>query len=100
MQIGGVIMDAWLIALIVIGLVAFAAITVIWGVKAHRFKIGAGAEELIGRTAEVKVALTPKGIVFIDDERWTAISETGQVAEGEEVVVARVAGLVLHVKRK
>ena len=100
MQIGGVIMDAWLIALIVIGLVAFAAITVIWGVKAHRFKIGAGAEELIGRTAEVKVALTPKGIVFIDDERWTAISEAGQVAEGEEVVVARVAGLVLYVKRK
>jgi len=100
MQIGGVIMDAWLIALIVIGLVAFAAITVIWGVKAHRFKIGAGAEELIGRTAEVKVALTPKGMVFIDDERWTALSEAGQVAEGEEVVVTRVAGLVLYVKRK
>ena len=100
MEIGGVIVDAWLITLIVIGLVAFAAITVIWGVRAHRFKIGAGAEELIGRTAEVKVALTPKGMVFIDDERWTAISESGQVEEGEEVVVTRVDGLVMYVKKK
>ena len=100
MEIGGVIVDAWLITLIVIGLVAFAAITVIWGVRAHRFKIGAGAEELIGRIAEVKVALTPKGMVFIDDERWTAISESGQVEEGEEVVVTRVEGLVMYVKRK
>ena len=100
MEIGGIIIDGWLITLIVIGLVAFAAITVIWGVRAHRFKIGAGAEELIGRTAEVKVALTPKGMVFIDDERWTAISESGQVEEGEEVVVTRVDGLVMYVKRK
>jgi len=100
MVIGGVIMDGWLIALIVIGLVAFALVTVIWGIRAHRFKVGAGAEELIGRTAEVKVALTPKGMVFIDDERWTAISEAGQVEEGGEVVITRVAGLVLYVKKK
>ena len=100
MEIGGIIIDGWLITLIVIGLVAFLAITVILGVRAHRFKIGAGAEELIGRTAEVKVALTPKGMVFIDDERWTAISESGQVEEGEEVVVTRVDGLVMYVKRK
>ena len=100
MEIGGFIIEGWLIALIVIGLVAFAAVTIIWGIRAHRFKIGAGAEELIGRTAEVKVALTPKGMVFIDDERWTAISEAGQVEEGGEVVITRVAGLVLYVKKK
>ncbi|MEK7354101.1 MAG: NfeD family protein [Chloroflexota bacterium] len=100
MQIGGIIMDGWLIALIVLVLVAFALVTIIWGVRAHRFKIGAGAEELIGRTAEVKVALTPKGMVFIDDERWTAISEAGQVEEGQEVVITKVNGLVLYVKRK
>ena len=93
-------MDGWLITLIVIGLVAFAAVTIIWGIRAHRLKVGAGAEELIGRTAEVKVALTPKGMVFIDDERWTAISESGQVEEGQEVVVTKVAGLVLYVKKK
>jgi len=100
MQIGGVIMDAWLIALIVIGLVAFALVTIIWGIRAHRFKVGAGAEELIGRTAEVKVALAPKGMVFIDDERWTAVSESGQLEPGEEVTITRIDGLVLYVKKK
>ena len=100
MEIGGVIMDGWLIALIVLVLVAFALVTIIWGIRAHRLHIAAGVEELIGRTAEVKVALTPKGLVFIDDERWTAISESGQVEEGEEVVVTRVDGLVMYVKKK
>ncbi len=93
-------MDAWLIALIVIGLVAFALVTIIWGIRAHRFKVGAGAEELIGRTAEVKVALAPKGMVFIDDERWTAVSESGQLEPGEEVTITRIDGLVLYVKKK
>jgi len=93
-------MDGWLIALIVLVLVAFALVTIIWGIRAHRLHIAAGVEELIGRTAEVKVALTPKGLVFIDDERWTAISESGQVEPGEEVTVTRVDGLTLYVKKK
>lgn len=93
-------MSTWLVVLIVIALAAFIVVTVIWGIRAHRLHIAVGAEELIGRTAEVKVALTPKGTVFIDDERWTAISESGQIEEGEEVVITRVAGLVLYVKKK
>jgi membrane-bound serine protease (ClpP class) len=93
-------MDGWLIALIIIVLIVFAAITVIWGVRAHRQHIKAGVEELVGRTAEVKVALDPKGMVFIDDERWTAISESGQIVPGEDAVVTRVEGLVLYVKKK
>ena len=100
MIIGAIIIETWLIALILIGLVAFAAVTIIWGIRAHRFKVAAGSEELIGRTAEVKVALTPKGMVFIDDERWTAVSESGQIEPGEDVVITRIDGLVLYVKRK
>jgi membrane-bound serine protease (ClpP class) len=100
MQIGGVIMDAWLIVLIIIGLIAFAAVTIIWGIRAHRLKIDAGAEELIGRTAQVRVALTPKGSVFIEGELWTTISETGTIEAGEEVVITRIDGLILYVTRK
>ena len=100
MQIGGVIMDTWLVVLIVIGLVAFAAITIIWGIRAHRLKVDAGAEELIGRTAEVRTALTPKGSVFIEGELWTAISETGTIEVGEEIVITSVDGLILYVTRK
>ena len=89
-----------MIALLVIILIIFTAITIIWGIKAHKQKISAGVEELIGRTAEVKVALTPKGVVFIDDERWSAISESGNIDADQEVVVTQIDGLTLHVKKK
>lgn len=93
-------MDPWLIALIVVLLVAFAVVTIIWGVRAHRLKIGAGAEELVGRTAEVRTALRPKGEVFIEGELWTAISEAGNIEHGEQVVVSKVEGLILYVTTK
>ena len=93
-------MDAWLIVLIVIGLVVFAAITIIWGIRAHRLKVDAGAEELIGRTAGVRVALTPKGSVFLEGELWAAISETGNIEAGEEVAITKVDGLILYVTKK
>ena len=66
-------MDPWLIATVIILVVAFIAITVIWGIRAHRRQISAGTEELVGRTAEVRIALDPKGTVFIEGEQWTAI---------------------------
>lgn len=92
--------DGWLVALGIIGIIAFTVVTIIWGVRAHRVKISAGREELIGKTAEVKEALAPKGTVFIQDEHWTAISETGRVEPGEEVLISRVDGLKLYVTKK
>lgn len=99
MQIGGVIMDTWLVVLIILGLIAFVAVTVIWGIKAHRLKVEAGSEELVGRTAEVKTALSPKGTVFLEGEIWAAISDSGNIEAGQEVVISKVNGLILHVKK-
>jgi len=93
-------MDPWLIATVIILVVAFIAITVIWGIRAHRLQISAGREELVGRTAEVRVALDPKGTVFIEGEQWTAVSESGRVESGEEVIITRVDSLRLYVARK
>ena len=93
-------MDPWLVAIIIICVIAFLAVTVIWGIRAHRFQIGAGREELIGKTAEVKEALEPKGTVFVEGERWSAISETGRVEPGEEVTIIKVDGLRLYVTKK
>ncbi len=92
--------DPWLIAVGMIGIAAFFAVAIIWGIRAHRRQISAGREELVGRTAEVKVALEPKGVVFIQGEQWTAISETGRVEPGEEVTISRVDGLKLYVTKK
>jgi len=94
------IIDPWVIAVIAIGMVAFITVSVIWGIRAHRHQIAAGREELVGRTAEVVTALDPKGVVFIEGERWTAVSEGGRAGPGEEVTVTKVDGLKLYVTRK
>ncbi len=92
--------DIWTIVLVIVGVVAFLAVSIIWGIRAHRHQVLAGREELIGRTAEVLITMEPKGTVFIEGERWTAISETGRMESGEEVTVTKINGLKMWVAKK
>lgn len=95
-------MDAstWLIIIIVVFVAAFLFIAIVWGIKAHRNRIAAGREDLVGKTASVVVALEPKGVVLIDGERWTATIDNGNAEPEEEVIVAKVEGLKLVVTKK
>ena len=92
--------DAWLLAIIIIVVIILLFLVVIWVVRAHQRKIAAGREELVGRTALVKVALDPKGVVFIEGEHWTAVVDKGRVEPEEEVIITGVDGLKLMVTRK
>jgi membrane-bound ClpP family serine protease len=92
--------DLWLVVLLIICITAFFAVTIILGIRAHRRQVSAGREELIGKTAEVVVVLEPKGVVFVEGERWTAILEKGRVEPGEEVIITKVDGLKLYVTKK
>jgi len=92
--------DPWEIAIIIIGIVAFLAVAIIWGIRAHRHQALAGREELIGKTAEVLTVMEPKGTVFIEGERWTAISESDRIEPGEEVIITKVNGLKMWVTKK
>jgi membrane-bound ClpP family serine protease len=69
-------------------------------VGAHRRQAKTGREELVGKTAIVKQALEPEGTIFFKGERWTAISEKGRIKPGEEVIITKVDGLILHVIKK
>ncbi len=89
-----------LVATVAAVIAVFIAVTVIWGIKAHRQQIGAGREELIGKVAEVRTALKPKGTIFVEGERWAAIAEQGRVDPGEEVIITKVDGLKLWVIKK
>ena len=89
-----------LFALIIIVVVVFLGFVVFLVIRAHQKHITAGREELIGRTAEVAVALSPKGVVLIEGERWTAVINKGRVEPGEEVVITNVDGLKLTVTKK
>jgi membrane-bound ClpP family serine protease len=93
-------MDAWLIVIIAICAAAFIVFVVQRVVLAHRRQAAAGREELVGRTAEVEVTLEPKGVVLVEGELWAAEAEKGRVEKGEEVVITRVEGLKLYVKKK
>jgi len=85
---------------VAIGIIAFFVFVVIWAIRAHHRQVSAGREDLIGKTAEVKTALNPKGTVFIQGEQWAAISEVGRVGPGEEVIITKVDGLKLWIAKK
>lgn len=90
----------WLTVVIVVLVVIFIIFAVYWSVLAHRRKVVAGKEELIGKTAVVETALEPKGIVQVAGELWTAVLDKGNAEPEEEVVITKVEGLKLTVTRK
>ena len=92
--------DWWLIVVVAICIIAFLALVINRGIRAHRRQASTGREELVGKTAEVKIALEPRGVVSVEGERWTAISETGRVEPEEEVIITKVDGLKLYVIKK
>ena len=92
--------DVWVIVLIVVCVIAFLAFAIQRSVRAHRHQASAGREDLIGKIAEVRTSLNPKGVVFVEGERWTAISDKERIESGEEVIITKVDGLKLYVTKK
>jgi len=92
--------NPWLIATVSICIASLFAFVVSRVIRAHRSQATTGREELVGKTAVVKVALEPEGTVFFKGERWTAVSETGRVEPGEAVIITKVDGLKLYVTKK
>jgi membrane-bound serine protease (ClpP class) len=92
--------DTWVITLIGIIIVVLLVFVVIWAVRAHQKHVSAGKEDLLGKTAVVEIALEPKGVVLVEGERWTAITDKGRVEPEEEVIITKVEGLKLRVTKK
>ncbi len=92
--------NPWLIAAVTISIAALFGFVVSRILSAHRRQAVTGREELAGKTAVVKVALDPEGMVFFKGERWAAISEKGRVEPGEEVIINKVDSLTLYVTKK
>lgn len=87
----------WTVAAILFG---FLGLAVTVAVRAARRKSIIGIEDLKGKGGEVTVALNPEGQVFIEGENWRAETESGPLQVGERVVVIRLEGLKLFVRRK
>jgi membrane-bound serine protease (ClpP class) len=78
---------------------AFFAFAVAKAVAAQRRRPATGMESLIGKAAEVRQALTPDGMVFVNGELWSATSESGPISAGETVAVAGQDGFRLRVRK-
>jgi len=100
MSIPFIQIDPWVIILVIVSVAAFLALSIVYGIRAHRQQASAGREELIGKVAEVTAKMEPKGMIRIYGEQWTAILDKGRAEPGEEVTITKVEGLKLRVAKK
>ena len=82
-----------------VSVTAFLTIAMIWGTRAARREMHAGKEDLIGKIAEAKTFLKPRGTVLIQGELWKAILEEGRAKPGDEVVITKVDHLEVWVSK-
>ncbi len=83
------------LALLVAGFFAFAVAKVL--AARHRPPF-TGLDSMIGQTAEVRKALEPEGMVFLEGELWRACAEDGPVPAGARVQVVGREGFQLRVR--
>jgi len=96
----GIEVNKGLIAGVAVGFTAFAVFVLGAIIRGQRRRKATGAEGMIGETAIAKTPLDPTGTVLAQGELWTAASEGGRVAPGEEVIITKVEALKLWVTKK
>ena len=89
----------WGIAAITLGIVVELGEIPFWIKFSRRHRAQAGTEALVGAEGVAVTDCRPQGTVRVRGELWGAVCPEGAAA-GETVVVERVAGLTLEVRRK
>lgn len=92
-----VLPSPWGIVAVVVGFAIDAAETTFFVRWSKRRRATVGVETLVGRSAVVVRALTPRGQVKLDGEVWEARCSE-ELLPGDEVVVTAIEGLVLAVE--
>lgn len=88
----------WMVALAVIGSVAFIWYALTTVVRGRFATPTVGREELLGRRCLAVADLDPLGVVLIDGARWRATADRGvAIAAGAPVEIVGVTGLILEV---
>lgn len=76
---------------------AFFGLVVVKVIEARRRPPSLGPGAFVGRVAEVRQALDPRGMVFVEGELWSAEADR-PIPAGAKVVVREVRGLLLRVE--
>ena len=90
----------WLIAGMTAMWVGFFAVVLTATVRAHRAGLASGVQTVLGATGIARTDLSPRGIVLVQSEEWSAEAIDGLIQKGERVQVVEVSeGLYLRVIR-
>jgi membrane-bound serine protease (ClpP class) len=98
------------LAIVLAAMVAALAVTVLWlavatrkGLATRRLRASSGREALSGQMGVVRNWAGADGQVFVDGALWRARrswpDDTERLDEGDPIVVERVSGLTLAVRR-
>lgn len=96
----GIEISRGLIAGVTAGIAVFCLFVIGAIIRGQRRAKATGAEGMVGKLAIAKTPLTPEGKVLAEGELWTARTEGDRIARGEEVIISKVEGLKLRVRRK
>ncbi|MBO9324002.1 MAG: nodulation protein NfeD [Roseiflexus sp.] len=88
----------WALLIVVGGIAATAAAGLALALRSRKRPAATGTEALIGRLAQVRRRLDPRGMVFVEGALWQAISESEPVEVGDWVRVVAVHNLQLIVR--
>ena len=98
-----------MVPVVIVGIVVFVLLAVlVWSqlvevfqtLKAVFRRPITGKEALRGKTATVRTALEPEGMVSLEGELWKAVSQEGYIGAGVTVEIRKIEGLKLFVIRK
>lgn len=88
-----------LIAGTVVSVTAFMTFAVRAVIKSQRKKVVTGHESFEGAKGRAITDLNPVGTVIFQGERWEAVAEEDKIDAGARVVVIRLEGLKLYVRK-
>lgn len=97
---GGTALIVAVVVLVAIAALALLAVIVRATLTAGHSRVRTGVEGLVGHVGVIRTAPAPLGQVFVDGALWRAKPcMEDELAVGDPVVVERVNGLVLSVRR-
>jgi membrane-bound serine protease (ClpP class) len=90
----------WLVFSLAAALAIFCVFIALNVVRVRRMPAQVGVETMVGRRAIARSALEPTGFVMMDGEYWAAEAEEGGIEAGTSVIVTRIKGLRLTVRKQ
>lgn len=90
----------WTTGLLIFVIVGLIVVVISLIIRTYSRKTTTGRENLKGQAAVVVETLNPNGVVSVEGELWNAVSKSGLIAAGQEVIISEVKGLILSVKNK